>query len=84
MSNNLAAITRYSYCMSGNNALRAYESYRPRKKIIFNITGLLPRAHFFVHEIIFILVHANFICYPKKFRAIFDKNLISVHDTNLV
>jgi len=37
MVNNLAAIAQSSYCMAGNNALRAYaygayESYRPGKK----------------------------------------------------
>jgi len=42
----------------------------------------MSRIHFFVHEVMSILVHANFLC--KKFRTIISKNFISVHNTILV
>jgi len=46
----------------------------------------LSRVHYFVHEVISIFIHEDFVCYPKKFRATISKNLIFqlVHDTGLV
>jgi len=46
------------------------------KKLSLMLTDWLPRVHFFVHEI--------FLCYPKKFRALIGRNLISVNDASLV
>jgi len=39
IANILAAVARSSYCIVANNALRAYESYRPGKKNFVDITG---------------------------------------------
>jgi len=86
MTNNLAAIARSSYYMTGNNVLRFHESYRPGKKNIVDITGWLPRVYifFFVHEVMSILVYKNCICHPKKIIIIISRNIISVRDTSLV
>jgi len=48
----------------------------------FMTKKLLPRVTFFALEVMSILVYKNCLCYPKKFRAIIDKNFISVHDTS--
>jgi len=49
------------------------------KKWSLILTGRLPRVHFSVYEVMFILVREYFLCYPKKFKAIIGKNLISVN-----
>jgi len=60
MANYLAAIAQSSYCMVRNNVLRAYESYRLRKKLLLILIGRLPCVHFFVHNVMFILVSLKF------------------------
>jgi len=54
--------------------------------IIVDITGRGDcRAYnCFARGVMSILVHENRICYPKEFRNIFGKHLISVHDTGLI
>jgi len=39
-------------------------------------------VYFFAHQVMSVLVHENCIRYPKKFRALVDKNFFSEHDTS--
>jgi len=71
--------------MAGNNASRAYESYRPGKKKSIRQIGRHVYVFFPSHEIMSHTCTRKFdVLCKKKFSAIIGKNFVSVHGASLV